>query len=77
MMLKKLSFLVNIEQNLHRKVQKLYSTDYGESSEKSHGSSNCRQHVHKLCCSVLCDSVKCWGIKGDPHISEFVFPLEF
>ena len=58
------------------KVDNLYCTDNGEPSEKSHGASNCRQHVHKLCCSVLCDSVKCWGVKIDPHKSQLVFPFK-
>ena len=50
-------------------IENLHSTDDGEPSEESHGASNCRQHVHKLCCSVLGNSVKCWGVKIDPHKS--------
>ena len=65
----------NIENNLSSKVENFYSTDDGESSEKSHGASNCRQHVHKLGCSVLGDSVKCWGVKINPDISQLVSPL--
>ena len=42
-----------------QEVSNLCSTDDGEPSEQAHGSSNCRQHVHKLCCSILLDSVKC------------------
>ena len=59
----------DVPYNFSGKVEDLHCTDDGESSEKSHGASNCRQHVHKLCCSVLGDSVKCWSVKVDPHKS--------
>ena len=56
--------------DLNSKINNLYSTDDGESSEESHGSSNCWQHVHKLGCPVLGDSVKgCW-IKVHPYKSQ-------
>ena len=41
-----------------------------------HGASNCWQHVHKLCCSVHLNSVKCRGVKIDPHKSQIVLPLK-
>ena len=76
-LLEKILFLIDkFENDLPSKVDYLYSTDNGESSEQSHGASNCRELVYKLCCSVLGDSVKCWGVKVDPHISQLVFPFE-
>ena len=57
------------------KVENLHSTDDGESSEKSHGASNCWQHVHKLCWFIHGDFVKSWCVKVDPHKSQLVFPL--
>ena len=78
MHLKKLDFMWlfhEVENNFSSKVDNLNSTDNGESSEKSHGASNCRQHVHKLCSSIFCDSVKCRSVKVYPHKSQLVFPL--
>ena len=48
-------------------VENLHSTDDGESGEKSHGASKRWQHVYKLNCFILSDSVKCWCVKIDPH----------
>ena len=64
-----------IPENFCSKVENLHSADDGKSSKKSHGASNCRQHVHKFCCSVLGDSVKCGGVKIDPHKPQAVFPF--
>ena len=57
------------------KVENLHSTDDGESSEKSHGTTNCRQHIHKLCCFLHGDSFNCGGVKVDPYKPQVVFPL--
>ena len=57
------------------KVENLDCTDDGETSEESHGASNCRQHVHKLCRSVLGDFIYCWGVEEYPHISQIIFPF--
>ena len=66
---KLLHFLTKIEDEFSCKVDYFHSTNDGETSEKPHGASYSWQHVHKFCCSVLGDSVKCWGVKEDPHIS--------
>ena len=60
-------FLECLKNNFYGKVDNLHSTDDGEASEKSHGATYCRQHVHKFSCPVLGDSVKCWGVKVDSH----------
>ena len=70
-----LVLLKNAPSKFSGKVDDFHRTDDGEPSEKSHGASNCRQHVHKLCCSVLLYSVKRWGGEVDPHESQVVFPL--
>ena len=67
--------LKNIPYDFPRKVDNFDCTDDGEPSEKSHGATNCRQHVNKFCCPVLGDSVKRWGVKVNPHKSQFIFPL--
>ena len=36
----------------------------------------CRQHVPKLCCFILCNSVKSWGVEVNPHKSQFVLPFK-
>ena len=63
------SILEYLEDDLDSKVDNLNSTDDGEPSEESHGSSNSWQHIHKLGCSILGDFVKSGGIKVDPHKS--------
>ena len=55
---------------LYQEVQYLHSTDDWESSEESHGSSNCRELVHKFGWPVLLDSVKCWGVKIDSDMMQ-------
>ena len=65
-----------VEKTSACKVENLHSTDDGESSEKSHGASNCRQHVHKLCSSVLGDFVKSWGVKVNSYEFKFVLPVK-
>ena len=57
------------------KVHNLHCTDNGEPSEETHGASNCWQHVNKLCCLILCNSVKCWGIEINSHKSKCIFPF--
>ena len=57
------------------KVDNLNCTYNWESGEKSHGSTNSWQHVYKLCCSVLSDSVKCWRVKEYSHKPELIFPV--
>ena len=69
-----LVLLNHVACNFSSKVENLHSTDDGEPSEKSHGASNGRQHVHKLCCSVLGDFVKCWGIKVNFYKSQLALP---
>ena len=71
------SILHNWKDDLDSKVDNLHSTDDGEPSEESHGASNSWQHVHKLGCSVLGDSVKCGDIKINPHKSQIQFQLIF
>ena len=66
----------DIHNNFCCKIHYFHSTDNGETSEKSHGASNCWQHVYKFCCSVLGDFVECWGVKVDPYISQLVFPFK-
>ena len=61
----------HFENDLYSKVDNLDSTDDRKPSEETHCSSNGRQHVHKLGCPVLGDSVKGCGIKINPHKSQF------
>ena len=73
-----LNFLLDdFPNNFGRIVENLNSTNDRESSEKSHGASNCWQHVHKLCRCILLDSVKCWGVEINPHKLQIVFPFIF
>ena len=62
-----------LKDDLDSKIDNLHSTDDGEPSEESLGSSNRRQHVYKLGCPVLGDSVKGCGIKEDPHKFQLQF----
>ena len=55
---------------LDAKIHNLHCTNDRESSQKSHCSSNCREHVHKLGSSIFGDSVKLWGFEIDFHISH-------
>ena len=52
-------------QYLCSKINDLHCTDDGEPCQQSHGSSNSRQHIRELGCSVLGDLVKCWSVKVD------------
>ena len=65
------------ENDLDSKIDNLHSRYDGEPSEESHGSSNCWQHVHKLGCPVLGDSVNSGGLKEDPHIPQVQFRIKF
>ena len=67
--------LDKIPDNFRQKVENFHSTDDGKPSEKSHGASNCWEHVYKFCCSVLGDSIKCRGVKEYSHISQSSIPL--
>ena len=58
------------EDDLDCKVGNLHSTDDGEASEESHGSTNSWQYVYKLSCPVLGDSVKGCCIKVNPYKSQ-------
>ena len=58
------------------KIQNFHCTYDGEPREKSHGASNRWHYVHKLCCSVFGDSVKCWGVEVDPHKSQLISPFK-
>ena len=62
--------------NFCRKINNFYSTNDRESCEKSHGATNCRKHIHKLCWSVFWNFVKCWGIKEYSYKSQIVFPFK-
>ena len=64
-------------QYLCSKVNDLHCTDDGESRQQSHGSSNSRQHINKLGCSVLGDHIKSWSIDVNSYISQLVNPPEF
>ena len=65
----------NCQYHLRSKVKNLHSTDNGEPSKEAHGATDSRQHVHKLCSSVLCDPVKCWGVEIYSHKSQIWAPL--
>ena len=67
--------LKDVPSNFSSKVENFHCTDDGESSEESHGASNGRQHVHKLCCFIHGDFVKCGGVKIDPYKSHVIDPL--
>ena len=71
------SFTEKIYYDFDSKVDNLHQANYRKSCEKTHGSSNSWQLVSKLGCSVFGDSVKCWGVKEDPHKSQLVFPFIF
>ena len=55
---------------LDAKIHNLHCTNDRESSQKSHGSSYCREHVHKLGCSIFGDSIKLGGFEIYFHISH-------
>ena len=65
------------DNDVNAEIDNLNSTDDGEPSKKSHGSSNCWQHVHKFGCSVLGDSVKGCCMKEDPHKPQLHFGIKF
>ena len=52
---------------LKSKISYFHSTDDGESSEKTHCSTNCRQDVNKLYSFILGNSVICWCVKINPY----------
>ena len=56
----------------YNEIDNFHSTDDGEPSEESHGPSNSWQHVHKLCCSILGDSIEC----GSAKINSYHFKTE-
>ena len=65
----------NIDQAFEQEVEYLNSTDDGEPSEQSHGSSNSREHFNRLGCTILGDPVKCWGVKVNSDHLQIVLPL--
>ena len=48
-----ISATTKLKKYLYREIDNFNSTDDGKTSEKSHGATNCRQYVNKLCSSVL------------------------
>ena len=67
------SIFEDFEDDLDSKIDHLHSTDDTESSEESHGSPNGWQHINKLGCPILGDSVKGCCIKVKPHKSQIQF----
>ena len=72
-----MSIFKKFEDDLDCKIDHLHSRYDGEPSEETHRAPNSRQHVHKLGCPVLGDSVKSGGLKEDPHIPQVQFRIKF